>query len=72
MVGSGLMSLDAAKGLVNLQSAACKAMRPDVMRLVSALGVHHGVNMRPLAKDWQLWNKLDNFGEVVTLPRSSM
>eukprot|EP00398_MALV-I-01_sp_L67-1_P000996 gene996-721_t len=58
----------AEAGLQTLHSSACKSMRPDAMRLVSALGVHHGVNMRPLAKDWHTWNKIDNFGEVVNLP----
>ena len=37
-----------------------------------SLGVHHGVDMRPLAKDWQLWNKIDNFGEVVTTERARL
>jgi hypothetical protein len=69
LLDSKLMTLEAAKGLQNLHSAACKAIRPDAMRLVSGLGVHASMNMRPIAKDWETWNKLDNFGEVVQLNR---
>eukprot|EP00400_MALV-I_sp_L67-5_P000634 gene634-229_t len=70
--GQKAITLTSIRQLQDLHSATCHAIRPDAMRLVEAFGVHPGINMHPVGKDWELWNASDHFGEVVVQNEKSV
>lgn len=68
----GCLKPDELVALRALKAGLCKLIRPEITAMLSGLGVNPDVIWRPIAKDWKLHNKGDNFGEVLDTGRFLM
>eukprot|EP00397_Hematodinium_sp_SG-2012_P005519 GEMP01005539.1.p1 GENE.GEMP01005539.1~~GEMP01005539.1.p1 ORF type:complete len:706 (+),score=154.48 GEMP01005539.1:215-2332(+) len=52
-----------------VMSQLCKDIRPDVISLVRGFNLPEDAIIRPIAKNWKMYNEADNFGEVIDTGR---
>jgi len=47
-----------------VMSELCKQLRPDILNLCKGFNIPEHLILAPIANDWKLFNKGDNFGEI--------